>query len=138
MTILKNLKTRLEKSKSEWVEDLPSILWAYHTTSKILTREMPFSMVYGTKFVILVKIGMPSFRTSNFDKKNNKIELKLNIDLLDEKRERAEIRQETYKHQVAKYYNQRVKNRSFLPGDLVLRKVTLSTKEPNARKLGPT
>ncbi|GFZ00937.1 hypothetical protein Acr_14g0005720 [Actinidia rufa] len=40
--------------------------------------------------------------------------------------------------QVAKYYNQRVRHRSFLPGDLVLRKVTLSTKEPNAGKLGPT
>ena len=27
--ILRNLKVRLEKSKSEWVKDLPSILWAY-------------------------------------------------------------------------------------------------------------
>ena len=26
-TILRNLKTRLEKSKIEWMEDLPSILW---------------------------------------------------------------------------------------------------------------
>ncbi|GFY92470.1 hypothetical protein Acr_08g0008660 [Actinidia rufa] len=32
-TILRNLKARLERSKSEWAEDLPSILWAYHTTS---------------------------------------------------------------------------------------------------------
>ena len=45
-TILRNVKTRLEKSKGEWVEDLPSILWAYHTTSRILTSEIPFSMVY--------------------------------------------------------------------------------------------
>ena len=43
-----------------------------------------------------------------------------------------------YKHQVSKYYNQRVKHRAFLPGDLVLRKVTLSTKEPDAGKLGLT
>ena len=80
---------------------------------------------------------MPSFGTSNFDKENNKIELRLNLDLLDEKRERAEIRRAAYKHQVAKYYNQRVKHRSFLPSDLVLRKVTLSTNEPNAGKLSP-
>ena len=47
-TILRNLKARLEKSKSEWAEYLLSILWAYNTTSRILTGEMPYSMVYGT------------------------------------------------------------------------------------------
>ncbi|GFZ14451.1 hypothetical protein Acr_24g0006410 [Actinidia rufa] len=120
-TILRNLKARLEKAKGEWVEDLLSILWAYQTTSKIPTGEMLFSLVYGTESVILVKIGMPSFRTSIFDKENNEIKLRLNLDLLDEKRKRVEARQAAYKHQVAKYYNQRVKYRSFLPGDLVLR-----------------
>ena len=113
---MRNLKTRLEKSKGEWVEDLPSILWAYHTTSRIPTRKTPFSMVYGTKYVILMKIGMPSFRTSNFDKENNEIELRLNLDLLDERRERAEVRQATYKLQVTKYYN---KKSSIDPSSLV-------------------
>ncbi|GFZ06814.1 hypothetical protein Acr_18g0009840 [Actinidia rufa] len=137
-TILRNLKARLERSKSEWAEDLPSILWAYHTTSRIPTGETPYSMVFGTESVIPVEIGMPSIRTSNFDKESNEAELRLNLDLLEERREKAELRQAAYKCQVAKYYNQRVKHRSFLPGDLVLRRVTLSTKEPNAGKLGPT
>ncbi|GFS41352.1 hypothetical protein Acr_00g0073880 [Actinidia rufa] len=106
-TILRNLKARLERSKSEWAENLPSILWAYHTTSRIPTE-------------------------------TNEAELRLNLDLLEERREIAQLRQTAYKCQVAKYYNQRVRHRSFLPGDLVLRKVTLSTKEPNAGKLGPT
>ncbi|GFS34945.1 hypothetical protein Acr_00g0036910 [Actinidia rufa] len=135
----KNLKARLERSKSEWAVDLPSILWAYHTTSRrIPTGETPYSMVFGTESVIPVEIGMPSFRTSNFDNKSNEAELRLNLDLLEERKEKAELRQATYKCQVAKYYNQRVKHRSFLLGDLVLRKVTLSTKEPNTGKLGPT
>ena len=47
-TILRNLKERLEKSKSEWVEDLPSILWAYHTARRIPLSKMPYSMVYVT------------------------------------------------------------------------------------------
>ena len=59
---MRNLKARLEKSKSEWAEDLPSILWAYHMTSRIPIGEMPYSMVYGTESVILVEIGIPSFR----------------------------------------------------------------------------
>ena len=60
-TIMRNLKARLEKSKSEWAEDLPSILWVYHTTSRILIGETLYSIVYGTESVIPVKIGMPSF-----------------------------------------------------------------------------
>ena len=46
-------------------------------------------MVYGIDLVILVEIGMSSFKTSNFDKENNKIELRLNLALLDETSERA-------------------------------------------------
>ncbi|GFZ08777.1 hypothetical protein Acr_20g0005850 [Actinidia rufa] len=137
-TILRNLKARLERSKIEWAEDLPSILWAYHTTSRIPTGETPYSMVFGTESVIPVEIGMPSFRTLNFDKNGNEGVLRLNLDLLDEKRESAELRQAAYKNRIAKYYNERVKHRSFLPGDLVLRRVTLSTRDPSAGKLGPT
>ncbi|GFY86848.1 hypothetical protein Acr_05g0004870 [Actinidia rufa] len=137
-TILRNLKARLERSKSEWAEDLPSILWAYHTTSRIPTGETPYSMVFGTESVIPVEIGMPSFRMLYFDKNGNEGELKLNLDLLDEKRESTELSQAAYKNRIAKYYNERVKHRSFLPGDLVLRRVTLSTRDPSAGKLGPT
>ncbi|GFY81120.1 hypothetical protein Acr_01g0009290 [Actinidia rufa] len=137
-TILRNLKARLERSKSRWAEKLPSILWTYHTTSRIPTSEMSYSMVFGTKSIILVEIGMLSFKTSNFNKDNNEIKLRFNLNLLNEKRDKAKLRQATYKCRVAKYYNQRVKNQSFLLGDLVLRNVTLSTKEPNTGKLGPT
>ncbi|GFS40548.1 hypothetical protein Acr_00g0069240 [Actinidia rufa] len=85
-TILRNLKARLERSKSEWAEDLPRVLWAYHTTSRIPTGETPYSMVFGTESVIPVEIGMPNFRTSNFDKESNEVELRLNLDLLEEKK----------------------------------------------------
>ena len=55
--------------------------------SKIPTGETLYSMVYGTKSVIPVEIGMSSFRTSHFDKENNEVELRLNLNLLNEKRE---------------------------------------------------
>ena len=44
-------------------------------------------MVYEIESVIPVEIGMPSFKTSNFDKDNNEAELRLNLDLLDKERE---------------------------------------------------
>ena len=60
-------------------------------------------MVYRTESVIPLEVGMSSFKTSNFDMENNETKLRLNLDLLDEKRERDAIRQAAYKHQVAKY-----------------------------------
>ncbi|GFZ06593.1 hypothetical protein Acr_18g0007630 [Actinidia rufa] len=95
--ILRNLKARLERSKSEWVEELPNILWAYQTTCRIPIGEMPYSMVFGMELVIIVEIGMPSFRTSNFSKENNETKMRLNLNLLDEKREKANLHQATFK-----------------------------------------
>ena len=42
-----------------------------------------------------------------------------------------------YKCRMAKFYNSRVKHRSFQPGDLVLKKVILATKDSREGKLGP-
>ena len=33
-TLLSVLKKRLEKAKGKWVEELPSVLWAYRTTPR--------------------------------------------------------------------------------------------------------
>jgi hypothetical protein len=43
----------------------------------------------------------------------------------------------TYQERVARYFNKKVKPRSFRVGDLVLRKVTLATRDSAAGKLAP-
>jgi hypothetical protein len=62
----------------------------------------------------------------------------MNLDLLDEAHDQAEVRTRAYQQRIACYYDRRVKHREFKVGDLVLRKVTLATKNPTHRKLGPT
>jgi ribonuclease HI len=52
-TLLKQIKTRLEGAKSMWVEELPSVLWAYRTTVRTPTKETPFKLTFGTEAVIL-------------------------------------------------------------------------------------
>ncbi|GFY80997.1 hypothetical protein Acr_01g0008060 [Actinidia rufa] len=69
-TILRNLKARLERSKSEWAKNLPSILWAYHTTSRIPTGETPYSMVFGTESVILVENRYAELQGFEFRRRN--------------------------------------------------------------------
>jgi hypothetical protein len=59
------------------------------------------------------------------------------LDLLQEKHDRAQITMAVYQERVARYFNRKVKPRSFKVGDLVLRKVTLTTKDSDEGKLAP-
>jgi len=54
--LLKGLKRRLEKAKGTWSEEVPQIFWAYHITPQSTTKEMPFSLVYGSDTMIPVEI----------------------------------------------------------------------------------
>ena len=54
-------------AKGAWLEELPSILWAYRTTTQTPTRETPFNLTYGTEALILVEVGLISLRRELFD-----------------------------------------------------------------------
>ncbi|XP_059638536.1 uncharacterized protein LOC132280798 [Cornus florida] len=54
-TILKMIKTRLEKAKGLWPEQLPGVLWAYRTTVRTPTGENPFGLAFGSEAVIPVE-----------------------------------------------------------------------------------
>uniref|UniRef100_A0A2N9FUY8 Uncharacterized protein n=1 Tax=Fagus sylvatica TaxID=28930 RepID=A0A2N9FUY8_FAGSY len=137
-SLLKMIKTRLEGAKGLWPEELPNILWAYRTTARTPTGETPFRLTYGTEAVIPVEIGLTTWRTNNYDEESNDAQLRSNLDLVDEVRDQAEARTRVYQQRMARYYDRRVKHREFKVGDLVLRKVTLATKDPTQGKLGPT
>ena len=85
----KIIKTQLLGAKGAWPKELPSILWAYKTTAQTPTGETPFNLTYGTKAVIPVEVGLTSLRMEFFDEQSNDDQLKLNLDCLDEVRNRA-------------------------------------------------
>ena len=65
-----------------------------------------------------------------FQEEGNDDQLKLNLDCLDEVREKASHRMMKYQQKMVEYYNRRVKLRQLDIRDLVLRKVTPATKNP--------
>ena len=132
------IKTWLEGTKGLWPEELPNILWAYRMTARTLTRETPFRLTFGTEAVIPIEIGLTSWRTNHHDESSNDSQLSMNLDLLDEARDQAEAKTREYQQRMARYHNWRVKHKEFKIGDLILRKVTLATKDPTQEKLGPT
>ena len=69
--MLKIIKTRLEGAKGIWLEELPSILWAYRTTARTPTGETPFRLTYGSEVVIPARVGLRSYRVYNHDENKN-------------------------------------------------------------------
>lgn len=63
-----------------WVDDLPSILWSYQTTPQRAIGECPFTLCYGSEALILVEIGVTSYRVEHFDPEVNKQGLRRNLD----------------------------------------------------------
>ena len=80
------------------MDELPSVLWAYRTTARTLTTETPFNLTFGTKAVILMEIGLTSFKATMFNESKNDEELKVNLDLLDEVREKAYTKMARYQN----------------------------------------
>nr|GEY02110.1 reverse transcriptase domain-containing protein [Tanacetum cinerariifolium] len=86
--------------------------------------------------LISAKINMPTHRTMMIKEgDDNEEEMKLNLDLLTEKREAAAIRKAKYKTKVEQYYNKKVRPMSFKVGDYVYRKNEAS-RVANLGKLG--
>nr|GEX12821.1 reverse transcriptase domain-containing protein [Tanacetum cinerariifolium] len=89
-----------------------------------------------TEAVIQAEIGMPTLRTAEIDQVQNNEALGINLDLLEEKRVQAEIREANSKEKMEKYYNSKVRSASFKPRDLVYRNNDASHAEDTG-KLGP-
>nr|GEZ28792.1 reverse transcriptase domain-containing protein [Tanacetum cinerariifolium] len=98
--------------------------------------DTPFSLTYGTEAVIPAEIEMPTYRTATVDVMNNDKELRLNLDLLEERRERAAVCEARAKSKMMKYYNARVRDVAFKPGDFVYRSNDASHAVAG-EKLGP-
>ena len=134
---MKIIKTWLEGWKGVWPDELPSVLWAYKTTVRTLTGETPFKWAYGSEVVIPAEVHMANHRVIKYQDKDNKKQLHLNLDLIEEIRVDAEQRTTRYKNLMAKQYNAMVKPRRFNIRDLVLKRVSLATRNPAHGKLGP-
>nr|GEU95398.1 reverse transcriptase domain-containing protein [Tanacetum cinerariifolium] len=91
---------------------------------------------YWRTAVIPTKIRMPTYRTAAVNVVNNDEELRLNLDLLEERQERAMVCEAKSKSKMMKYYNARVRSVAFRPGDFVYR-INDASHAVAGGKLGP-
>nr|GEX79219.1 reverse transcriptase domain-containing protein [Tanacetum cinerariifolium] len=110
-----------------------------HTDRKLLANN-----AYGCKkddsgiieAVIPTEIGMPTLRTAEIDMVQNDKALEINLDLLEERMEQTPIHKARSKTKMEKYYNSKVCNTSFKPGDLVYQNND-ARHAKDSEKLGP-
>ncbi|XP_042465784.1 uncharacterized protein LOC122048255 [Zingiber officinale] len=110
--ILRILRVRLDHIGGSWVDELPGMLWVIRTTPKEGTGVAPFHLVYGGEMTVPIEIRVESDRIQNCSKDNVEQRL-LELDLVDEARDKAVVRLIAYKQRMRQNYNRRVIPRSF-------------------------
>nr|GEZ20036.1 reverse transcriptase domain-containing protein [Tanacetum cinerariifolium] len=117
-----NGKQFSDNSFKDWCEKL-NITQCFasvkHPQSNGLVERANRSLGEGIK--ARLEIEMPTYRTVVVDAIHNNEELRLNLDLLEERRECAAIRKAKAKLKMTKYYNTRVRGVTFRPRDFVYR-----------------
>jgi hypothetical protein len=125
--ILRGLKTCtydcLKKHGTNWVSELPSVLWGNRTTPSRATRETPFFLVYGAEACLPSEIIMGSPRAQAFDESVQEHLRSDDVDFIDERRWQAAIQNARYNQALRRYHQRFVHSRELRVGDLVLRQV---------------
>lgn len=84
-----------------------------------------------------VEVDVSSPRRLHFNEIMNDDLRRLELDFLEEKRDESQVKLASYQRKMMRYYNAKVKKRVFRIGDLALRRVFPSAKDPGTGTLGP-
>ena len=101
------------------------------------TSEFPFSLVYEMEDVIPAEIKVPSLRRESSwqNEPMNDERLKDELDFIEERCELAQSHVKGYQRATPWYYNSKFRERRYLEGKIVLRRMFQNTTEPNSGKL---
>ncbi|XP_004292299.1 PREDICTED: uncharacterized protein LOC101307754 [Fragaria vesca subsp. vesca] len=98
-------------------------LWAIRTTATESTGETPFSLAFGTEAVIPIELTVLSGRVEGYNEDTNAEGLQLDLDLIEEKRDRVDLHNQVYKQRIARHYDSKVRPQSLGLGDWVMKRV---------------
>ena len=87
-------------------------------------------MTYGFEAVIPLETEFPTLRTSLFTPDNNDRLLEKSLDSVDKRREAVMVQLAYYQQKLKQWYDTGVRARLLALGDLVLRKVVGTAKNP--------
>src|SRR3954470_22924523 len=119
--IKKRLMSSLEHKAGNWTKELPSVLWSLRTTPNNSTGYTPFFMVHGAEAVLPAEVRHKAPRFIAYSKAESTDALEDVVDTLEEAGDIAASRSAVYQQNIRNYHSRRLRPRSFVEGDLVLR-----------------
>ncbi|XP_026436558.1 uncharacterized protein K02A2.6-like [Papaver somniferum] len=121
-TLLKILSRMVHDHHRIWHEQLPLALWAYRISKISSTGASPYSLVYGEDCILPAEIAIPSARVAmaSLTTPDEVIHFP-HLDTLEERRAKAERFADKYRQRTARYYSQKVKERTFCINDIVMK-----------------
>ena len=98
--VLRGLRTRtfdrFKTSRRNWIEELPTVIWALRTTPSRAIGEAPFFLVYGAEAVLPTELKHGSRRVRAYDDTAQQAERIDDVNFLEEVHCRASIRSARY------------------------------------------
>ena len=136
------IKRKIEEQPKKWHMTLNEALWAYRMSCHGATKVSPYQLVYGHEAVLPWETRLGSRRVTFQDQLTAEDYATLVKDELEDlagHRLNALINIEANKARVGRWYDKKVKAKSFDQGDLVWRLVLpIGTKDPKFGKWSPT
>jgi hypothetical protein len=120
--LTKKVFDKNEKFVGKWIRELPYVVWSLRTQpSRALHRNTPFFMVYGAVLPADLRFGAPRLVFESIaEAETTRLE---DIDVLEEERLNAVIQSAKYQQTLRRYHDKAIRHRSFVVGDLVLRRI---------------
>ena len=124
---VKNILAKMVVTYKDWAKKLPFSLWGYRTSICASTRVTPYSLAYGSKAVLPIKVEIQSSRMLaetkilEEDWVKQRYEKYEKLALIDEKRARAQYHEQGYQKRIVRAFNKKVRPRNLKEGDLVLK-----------------
>jgi hypothetical protein len=110
-------------NRDDWDLRVPAVLWAYRTTWKKMTMQIPFKLVYGIEAIVPIEYLVPSLRIATFtdmDDTGDVQEILAQLVELEEDRFITGFHQQVQKEREKAYHDRHIKKKAFRQGDLVL------------------
>jgi hypothetical protein len=127
--IVNALKKKVHENQKNWPDMLEEIIWAYRTTPRESTQQSPYSLVYSMEAVTSLELVTHSFRIDSYDKERNGEARAIDLELIPEIWERAQVRVMEYQRRFKKVFDKIIASIHFQQGDMVLRKLKQHERE---------
>ncbi|XP_057452270.1 uncharacterized protein LOC130744093 [Lotus japonicus] len=134
-TLISLIKKHVGRKPKSWHESLSQVLWAYRNSPREATGATPFRLAYGQEAVLPAEVYLQSCRIQRQEEIPSEDYWNMMLDELvnlDEERLLALDVLTRQKDRIAKAYNKKVRDRSFVTGDYVWKVILPMDKKDRA------